>query len=133
MATVSLLDLLAPQAAVAPAPPVVGGTWALNPRPDLADDADLWRRLLAAAALNDDPDIYGVLHGVRCCGARLVKSGAGYRITPPAAEDGPLSYHLPDPETGEIGSWETDRREWLLPRRAVLTTLLRQLRAEASE
>jgi hypothetical protein len=133
MAIMSLFDLLAPQAVTPSAAPAVGGTWALNPRPDLAEDADLWRRLLAAAALSDRPGVYGALHGVRCCGARLVANGAGYRITGPAPDDGPLSYREPDPETGEIGTWESDREGWLLPHRAAITVLLRSLTAEVVE
>lgn len=134
MAALTLFDLLEqhrqPEPAACPAP--TGGTWALNPRPDLAADADLWRRLLAAALLRDadgGAGVYQALHGVRCCGARLVRNGTGYRISPPASDDGPLSYHDPDPETGELRTWEDDRNEWLLPHRAALTALLREVDA----
>lgn len=127
MAIESLFDLLERHTAPVVAP--TGGTWALNPRPDLTEDADRWRRLLAAAALSDTPGIYGALHGVRCCGARLVRNGTGYRIAAPGPDDGPLSYHEPDPETGEVVTWEADREDWLVPHREELVRLLRGLDA----
>ena len=47
-----------------------------DPRPDLADDSRLWDAVLISARKHDpDPEgkrsLFGLLHGLRCCGARL--------------------------------------------------------------
>jgi hypothetical protein len=102
--------------------------WLTDPRPDLAEDSLFWRRLLLAAFATDGEradGLFGALHGARCCGARLERSGRGFRLTAPVDGDGPVSYLEPAPETGELSTWADDRRGWLLPHREVLTGLLR--------
>src|SRR5262249_32715603 len=84
-----------PRAAMRPRP---GGSphpprppYLLDPRPDLAADTHAWQALLELAFLLDGeaPDgLFGALHGVRCCGARLIPAdgtrqwGAGCRLAP---------------------------------------------------
>jgi hypothetical protein len=99
-----------------------------DPRPDLAADTHAWQALLELAFLLDGeaPDgLFGALHGVRCCGARLIpadgtrQSGAGYRMAPG------------DDYLGGARAWATDRQRWLVPAADVLTPVLRGLRAGA--
>ncbi len=85
--------------------------WLADPRGDLAD-GPLYGRLLATAyALDgDDPTgTFGVLHGLRCCGARLALDFGRARIV-----------------AGEMGrdEYAADRARWLLPRADELRRLL---------
>jgi len=98
-----------------------------DPRPDLTADSPAWQALLELAFLLDGeaPDgLFGALHGVRCCSARLIPadgtrpSGAGYRIAPG------------DDYLGSAQAWATDRERWLVPAADVLTPMLRGLRAD---
>jgi hypothetical protein len=62
--------------------------------------------------------VFGVLHGVRCCGARLERPGTGpggWRIVPGT------SY------LGGRRAWEQDRTQWLLPWRATIARLVLRL------
>jgi hypothetical protein len=97
-----------------------------DPRPDLAADTQAWRALLEVTFLLDgeEPDgLYGALHGVRCCGARLVpagvggpeRTGRGYRLCPGTAY------------LGGAAAWAADRERWLAPHADVLAPLLRGL------
>jgi hypothetical protein len=54
----------------------------LDPRPDLAEDSELWERLLSLAAREDDGprSLYGALDYLRCMGARAIKDGGTLRI-----------------------------------------------------
>ncbi len=106
-----LLAALAAAAGLLPALPAPGGYW-LDPRPDLVTDHELWVCLLAAAYPRDGdrPDgLYGVLHGLRCLGARLRCTPEGLRL-----------------ERGEIPEidYAALRRRWLVPHRAALIPLL---------
>jgi hypothetical protein len=86
-----------------------------DPRPELAEDTAAWRRLLRLAFIKDgdDPDgVFGVLHCVRCCGARLVRLRGAWRIVP--GKD----------YFGGRAAWIADRTKWLLPRRAAIAGLL---------
>lgn len=114
--TPSLLDLLEGEPAAVPPPAPSRVVW-MEPRPDLtADNAD-WKRLLrlAYAKSGDDPDgVFGVLHGVRCCGARLERQRGKWRILPPA-------------EGTDDAEWEDLRQRWLTPHRETIAELLTQL------
>ncbi len=49
----------------------------IEPRPDLEEDTNLWSRLLVAAWAVDgelSDGLFGALHGMRCCGAKLEKA-----------------------------------------------------------
>ncbi|HHV55443.1 MAG TPA: hypothetical protein GXX55_08365 [Firmicutes bacterium] len=110
-----------------------------DPRPDLLEDHLLWETLLveawasarAAPAPGDAAQLAGLLHGLRCLGARLerrpAKSGAHLRLDYRSA-CGPLK----DEETGEL-LWQPDpeelRTRWLEPRRAGITNLFRRVEA----
>ena len=99
-----------------------------DPRHDLTADSPAWQALLELAFLLDGeaPDgLFGALHGVRCCGARLVaagapgRAGAAYRMAPG------------DAYLGGAPAWAADRQRWLVPAADVLTPLLRGLRPGA--
>ncbi|NLT74671.1 MAG: hypothetical protein GXX94_10865 [Chloroflexi bacterium] len=82
-----------------------------DPRSDLADDSARWSALLTAAHADpEDPECWGVLHGLRCLGARLEVAGNGLRITP-----------------GEIApdEYAALRERYLVPIAARVTRLLR--------
>lgn len=85
-------------------------TWdpAEDPRPDLVEDADLWRRLLPLAG-NVSRDLVMVLNGFRCLGARLEVRGTSARIV-----------------AGDCEDYEALRDQWLLPYRRSLTALLQR-------
>lgn len=42
-----------------------------DPRSDLKDDSRLWLAVLAVAKRHTSPKTFGLLHGLRCGGARL--------------------------------------------------------------
>lgn len=52
-----------------------------DPRPDLKQDANLWRAVLRTAH-KLDRKVYGVLHGIRCLGGRLVTSESHLELKP---------------------------------------------------
>jgi hypothetical protein len=94
-------------------PPPPDPIWA-DPRPDLAADHARWMVLLRDAYQMDgaDPDgVFGVLHGIRCCGATIVPGsrGPGWKLEP-----------------GEIpaSEWETIRQSYLLPHLPQIRKLL---------
>lgn len=62
-----------------------------DPRPDLAEDHDLWYRLLTRACGIDGEAVAGlfnVLHGLRCRGAELVATEAGAKLRPGEMDPG---------------------------------------------
>ena len=85
----------------------------LDPRPDLVEDHRDWMAVLAVAEL-EDSHLYGVLHGLRCGGARLElrrsARGQHYRI-----DYKPL-----------LGTWDEQelRSRWLEPRRHQIKQVL---------
>lgn len=88
-----------------------------DPRPDLVADHDRWQDLLGRAWLRDSADpygVYGALHGIRCCAARLEHTaGHGWRIV--------CGAEMAEPE------WQRLRQTWLLPHRASITALLAEI------
>lgn len=84
----------------------------LDPRPDLTEDHRDWVAVLAAA--RQDSELHGLLHGLRCGGARLERRqgarGAYYRI-----DYSPL-----------LSYWDEDvlRRDWLEPMRGRIKAVL---------
>ena len=84
----------------------------LDPRPDLEEDHRDWVAVLAAA--RQDSELHGLLHGLRCGGARLERRqgarGAYYRI-----DYSPL-----------LSYWDEDvlRRDWLEPMRGRIKAVL---------
>jgi hypothetical protein len=110
MGDVPLADLDEPDKPVAAELPASGAV--RDPRPDLADDSRTWAQLLTWAHLESGgaPDgAYGAMHGVRCCGARLILEGAKPRLVPGNAY---------------AGDWAADRERWLLPHRVPIARWL---------
>lgn len=86
----------------------------LDPRPDLTEDHRDWVAVLAAA--RQDSELHGLLHGLRCGGARLERRqgarGAYYRI-----DYSPL-----------LGWWDEVelRRRWLEPHKEAIKQVLQR-------
>lgn len=58
---------------------------AVDPRPDLVEDTDLWERVLTMAKETDpapgtERSLFGLLHGLRCGGARLVRTKMSLKL-----------------------------------------------------
>ena len=52
-----------------------------DPRPDLADDRPRWETLLRLVYIEDKPSLlFGLLHGLRCGGARLTVQGNQWKL-----------------------------------------------------
>jgi len=82
------------------------------------NDSGAWSQLLliAVGALGEDDALFGVLLGLRCCGAGLqTQQDGSWRIT-----------------AGEMDATEyaADRETWLMPRRREVGELLRRLQSE---
>jgi len=80
-----------------------------DPRPDLEEDSALWDEVLAVAeAIDEEPissrrSVYALLHGLRCCGARLNWTSRG-------------NLKLDYSAVAEMWRDERDLREnWLMP------------------
>lgn len=75
-----------------------------DPRPDLADDHDHWKAVLTEAYAYSR-ELWGVLHGLRCAGARLRVIGGKFGMK--------LEYA---PALKSIAMTEAELREtWLVP------------------
>ena len=109
-----------PQAPTAPPVTDAGRDWARDPRPELEHDGAAWGALLALAYAEDGRDpagVFGVLHGLRCCGAGLAQDERGrYRLGPG---------EIPPAEYREL------REEWLRPRLQAVRALLARLERAA--
>ncbi len=93
--------------------------WTSDPRPDIADGTTAWSLLLGIAFDADGAEpngCFGVLHGLRCCGAGLERDERGrWKVT-----------------AGEMDATEyaADRDAWLMPRRTAVGELLRRLEVQ---
>ena len=92
-----------------------GDPWQFDPRPDLAEDSELWHSLLmhCRVAEEDHPEsLYGALHGLRCLGARLAVVNGHARLF-----------------RGDIaeGEYRAVRERWLRPHHELLTKLLQSM------
>ena len=91
----------------------------VDPRSDLALDHYLWMRLLNMAYDRDGIDVNGLagaLHGLRCCGAVLVRGDDGY-----------LRLSLGEITAGEYAAF---RERYLMPHADTLVALLKALSLE---
>lgn len=86
-----------------------------DPRPDLVEDSDLWEALLDL--VGDDPDLWGVLHGFRCAGLRIVEGSRGFVLRP----------RLPSEIWQTEDEYKKDRERWLLPRKERIAKALARL------
>ncbi len=77
-----------------------------DPRSDLSEDSEAWRKMLVAAK-RESILMCGILHGIRCGGARIVRGDKGLRITG--------------------GDWDgyEKHKEYLMPYRDQITKMLR--------
>jgi hypothetical protein len=89
-----------------------------DPRPDLVEDSELWKRVLVEADATD-LEVYSILHGFRCAGAQIVRSGHGIQLRPRIDPSGSTSVWT----TSE--DYRADRERWLVPLRDQLTTVFR--------
>jgi len=51
-----------------------------DPRRDLKEDHDLWVKVLVTAYINGQHHLHGLLHGLRCAGARLYVQNGRLRL-----------------------------------------------------
>jgi len=106
-----------------------------EPRPDLTEDSDLWQQLLSQAFTQDGENLdgaYGVLHGLRCCGARLEWRLDGHLYLTDCRLPG-LPSEQPGTGTGcYAGDWAADRQMWLMPLRSEVTGLIRATEVQAA-
>lgn len=93
-----------PQAATPPAPPKPRPS-DLDPRPDLHDDHRLWIAVLTAA-WQMDKHLHGLLHGLRCCDARLTYQAGRLKLD-----------YQPVLAESSILDEQRLRSEWLDPRK----------------
>ena len=88
-----------------------------DPRPDLAEDSELWTRFLHLAE-DENKKLTGALHGFRCQGTRIVQGKKGYLLRPEL-----------DPSKGwkSRQEYEKERDKWLMPHIDVIAELLKKL------
>jgi hypothetical protein len=53
-----------------------------DPRPDLVADSHLWKQLLDCTSRLVGPEIFGALHGLRCCGVQIALRGSNLILVP---------------------------------------------------
>jgi hypothetical protein len=91
----------------------------VDPRPDLKNDSPEWTKLLNIAE-SINLELAGVLHGMRCCGLRLVREPQGYSLRPEFNKNS--GWH-------NEAEYMADRNKWLAPFGRELVELLNQLGA----
>lgn len=112
----------------------------LDPRPDLHEDHALWVRVLAAA-WQDGQELHGLLHGLRCGGARLeMLPYPGPYWEPPTNSLSTRTLSVPrlvlditslmQPFGEEEG--EALRRRWLAPMRDRIDRVLRVVQRQGA-
>jgi hypothetical protein len=97
----------------------------VDPRPDLAEDSQLWVLLLTLAQLHTgNLEFWGTLQGFRCMGTRIkTLPGGNLALRPLIGPDGFESSI----------EYEKLRDRWLKPYRGVLVDLMKLLRLEADK
>jgi len=85
----------------------------LDPRPDLAEDHRQWVAVLSMA-WHRDRDLWGLLHGLRCGGARLETK---------RASDGREMFRLDYRPLLDVWSEKELRSQWLEPYREAMKRL----------
>jgi hypothetical protein len=89
----------------------------VDSRPDLANDSQEWTRLLNMAE-KINLELAGTLHGMRCCGLRLIREAEGYSLRPEFNKDSKWSNEA---------EYMADRNKWLVPYGKELVELLNRL------
>jgi hypothetical protein len=89
----------------------------VDPRPDLANDSQEWTRLLSMAE-GINLELAGTLHGLRCCGLRLVWEPQGYSLRPEFNKDS--GWH-------NEAEYMADRDKWLMSYGKEIIALLNRL------
>jgi hypothetical protein len=88
-----------------------------DPRNDLPEDSFLWLQLLANA-YRINYELFGVLHGLRCMGTRIIMGNTQYILRPTI--DAHLGY-------ATIQHYEKDRERWLVKWTIEIIELLKGL------
>jgi hypothetical protein len=89
-----------------------------DPRPDLKNDSEGWTIFLTIAE-KINLELAGTLHGMRCCGLRLIREAQSYSLRPEF-----------NPETSKWNNqaeYMADRDKWLAPFGREIIGLLNQL------
>ncbi|MFW5962027.1 MAG: hypothetical protein ACOCQR_00245 [bacterium] len=89
-----------------------------EPRPDLKEDTLLWQALLKLTQENNRK-LYGILHGFRCYGAKLLTNKARDKIklVPRFEEEGLWK---------DNDEWKKDAQDWLIPYKKEIEKLLEE-------
>ena len=77
-----------------------------DPRKDLKQDTWLWKKTLKTAE-KVDKEIYNILHGLRCCGAKLKLDDSNKLILRPVIDSNSFWDNKQD--------WKEKREKYLLP------------------
>lgn len=92
-----------------------------DPRADLVEDSTLWKILLTIARDFEGGKIFGLMHGLRCGGTRLV-----WRSKEPPS----LRFQLDD--LYKSMDRETLLREWLRPNQREISLIVKETAIKAS-
>jgi len=84
-----------------------------EPRPDLKEDTDYWRKVLRKTKKYDN-EIYNLLHFLRCSGVRIKEKNGRLNITPGK----------------EFDEWEKYRKEYLMPIKNIIKDLLNEVNSK---
>lgn len=95
----------------------------VDPRPDFLEDSALWTKLLKLVGRRygaEGLELFGILHGMRCCGLRVrVGQSGGYVLRPEISyKDG----------FKDLYEYETLRDKYLKPHVKTITELMRLLK-----
>lgn len=93
-----------------------------DPRSDLREDSVLWRILLTVAREYEGGKVYGLMHGLRCGGSRLL-----WRSKKPPS----LRFQLDD--LYKTMDRDTLLNEWLKPNQKAITAVVKQTAVKASQ
>lgn len=83
-----------------------------DPRPDKVSDHKHWKDVLHNA-WHADQDLYGVLHGVRCGGAKIALTETSFMLLP---------------DEWEQGQWDDIKRKYLMPHQKKIVEVFKMSR-----
>lgn len=93
-----------------------------DPRPDLAEDSELWQELLGIChrRYGQNTELFEILRGMRCCGLRIKQGQTGYVLRPEIGDHGFM----------DMAEYETMRDKYLVPYKQQIAEMLIILKKE---